>query len=59
MIKRLAAILSVVMLFNTAAVSAQVIKDDRTVLYIATDGNDSNDGSKERPFATIKKARDE
>ena len=54
MIKRLAAILSVVMLFNTAAVSAQVIKDDRTVLYIATDGNDSNDGSKERPFATIK-----
>ncbi len=59
MIRRLAAILSATMLFNTAAVSAQVIKDDRTILYIATDGNDSNDGSKERPFATIKKARDE
>lgn len=31
---------------------------DRTILYVATDGKDSNDGSKANPFATIEHARD-
>lgn len=59
MIKRVVAgTLSAIMLLGCVSVSAQEVKDRRTILYIAADGNDNNDGSKEKPFATIKKARD-
>ncbi len=32
---------------------------DQTTFYVATDGADTNDGSKAKPFATIQRARDE
>lgn len=31
---------------------------DRTIIYVAGNGSDSNDGSRESPFATLSKARD-
>ena len=32
--------------------------DESSVIYVSTDGNDNNDGSKEKPVATISKAID-
>ena len=57
--KTIVFILGLLMLFQTISASAYVIEDERTLIYVATDGSDNNDGSESRPFATIKRARDE
>ena len=59
MIKKLALLLAVTSLVNISAVTGLARGNDLTVLYVAVDGSDANDGSKDSPFATIKKARDE
>ena len=57
--KKIALLLSIIMLLQFVSVSAAITEDERTILYVACDGNDSADGSKNNPFATIKRARDE
>ena len=57
--KKITLLLSIIMLLQFVSVSAATIEDNRTILYVAVDGNDSADGSINNPFATIKRARDE
>ena len=59
MIKKLALLLAVTSALNISAVTGFAHGNDITVLYVATDGSDANSGSKDSPFATVKKARDE
>jgi hypothetical protein len=47
------------MLFQSSPGFASEVADERILIYVATDGSDYNDGSKNRPFATITRARDE
>ena len=60
MIKKIiTAVCAGIMITNALSVTAIAQQDDRTIVYVATDGNDSNDGSKQKPFASIKRARNE
>ena len=59
MIKKLALLLAVISAINISAVTGFARGKDITILYVATDGSDANNGSKDSPFATVKKARDE
>lgn len=58
--KRLAAfIMSLTLTFSAMPNFVSAATDgERTILYVATDGNDSNSGSIDSPFATIEHARD-
>ena len=54
-------VLSILMLCSSVSVTALAaeVEDERTLIYVAADGNDNNDGSINKPFATIIRARDE
>ena len=55
MIKKLALLLAVTSALNISAVTGFAHGNDITVLYVATDGSDANSGSKDSPFATVKR----
>ena len=59
--KVIIAVISLLMLFSSVSIPALAAEteDGRTVLYVATNGSDQNDGSKDHPFATLTRARDE
>lgn len=59
MIKKIALLLALITSVNISAVTGYAANQDLTILYVATDGSDANDGSEGSPFATVKKARDE
>ena len=48
----------IVLLVGQQAVAAKRSAADSATFYVAPDGDDSNPGSKERPFATLSRARD-
>jgi len=62
--KSLLAVLAAGLLFTLSPVpplattQAQDLLTAGTVYYIATDGNDNNDGTEQAPFLTLEKARD-
>lgn len=41
-----------------ASASKDIMKEDKMIFFIAPDGADSNNGSKERPFSSLERARD-
>lgn len=51
-------ILTVVMLMQCINFSANATVQDRTIIYVAQNGNDENVGTVDKPFATLEKARD-
>ncbi len=55
---RLLVVVLAVMLIISCFGIVALASDDKTVIYVATDGSDSNDGSISKPFASLEKARD-
>ncbi len=49
----------VAVLAMVALASAQTSRPEGVALFVAVDGNDGNPGTKEKPFATMERARDE
>ncbi|WP_129664018.1 Ig-like domain-containing protein [Phytoactinopolyspora endophytica] len=49
---------AVLLLFLTAPQASSQSSETPPTVYVATDGDDSNDGSENQPFATLTKARD-
>lgn len=57
--KKTAAILLSISILGSLSVSVNAARgEDVTVIYVATNGSDSGEGTKDSPFATLEKARD-
>ncbi len=58
-VKKTVAILLSLSMLSVFSGSVNAVRgDDITAIYVATDGNDGGEGTKESPFATLEKARD-
>ena len=57
--KRVISLLLAAMVFGCHGVGAQSLSDNYSCIFVATDGNDANSGSIDKPFATLERAKQE
>ena len=59
MLKKFLTFMMAIMLFTQICVFAEEVDSVQTRIYVAESGNDTNDGTENSPFATIKRAKEE
>ena len=57
--KRVISLMLAATIFGCPLIGAKALSDDYACIFVATDGNDSNNGTIDAPFATLERAKQE